>query len=61
VLEESPGHDRIARWDVVRALAEAIPGCRLVEFPDAAHGVTIQCAGEINALLHEHFTQAGPR
>jgi pimeloyl-ACP methyl ester carboxylesterase len=52
------GHDRIARPEVVRALAAGIPGSRLVEFPDAAHGVTIQCAGEINALLHEHLSRA---
>lgn len=49
-------HDRIARPDVVRALASGIPGCRLVEFGDAAHGVTIQCADRINALLDEHFS-----
>jgi len=49
-------HDRIASPDVVHTLAENIPGCRFVEFPDAAHGVTIQCADRINALLDELFT-----
>lgn len=48
--------DRIARPEVVRALASNLAGCRLVEFDDAAHGVTIQCADKINALLHEHFS-----
>ncbi len=50
-------HDRIARWEVGKALAAAIPGSRLVEFPDAAHGVCIQCANQVNALLHDLFSQ----
>ena len=50
-------HDRIARPEVVRDLASSIAGCRFVEFDDAAHGVTIQCAGKINSLLHEHFSK----
>lgn len=57
-------HDRIARPEVVRALALGLPGSRFVEFPDAAHGVPIQCPAEINALLREHFSGAegeGPR
>ena len=49
-------HDRIARPETVRSLAAGIPGCRFVEFPEAAHGVTIQCADRINVLLHEHFS-----
>lgn len=49
-------HDRIASPDVVRTLVENIPGCRFVEFDNAAHGVTIQCAARINALLDELFT-----
>ena len=55
------GHDRIARPELGRTLAAGIPGSRLVEFPDAAHGVCIQSAGEINALLHEHFSEAESR
>jgi len=49
-------HDRIARPEVVTELASRLPGCRFVEFDDAAHGVTIQCAEKINALLHERFS-----
>lgn len=49
-------HDRIATPAIVRALASCLPGCRFVEFAEAAHGVTIQCADEINALLHGHFS-----
>jgi pimeloyl-ACP methyl ester carboxylesterase len=48
-------HDRIATPEMVRALANGIPGSRLVEFDDAAHGVTITHAAAINALLDEHF------
>lgn len=48
-------HDRIATPEMVRALANGIPGARLVEFDDAAHGVTITHAAAINALLDEHF------
>ena len=51
-------HDRIARLEVVRALAAGIPGSRLDEFDDAAHGVTIQCADRINTLLHDHISQS---
>ncbi len=50
-------HDRIARREMVQALAAGIPGARLVEIEDAAHGVTIQCAEHSNALLHEHFNR----
>lgn len=48
-------HDLIARRENVRRLVAQLPGSRLVEFEDAGHGVTIQRAGEINALLREHF------
>jgi pimeloyl-ACP methyl ester carboxylesterase len=48
-------HDPIARPPLVRALAAGIPGARLVEFDDAAHGVVIQHAERVNALLAEHF------
>ena len=49
-------HDCIARPAYGRALAEAIPGARYVEFPDAGHAVTIQRADEISALLADHFS-----
>ncbi len=51
-------HDRIARPEYGRAIAKAIPGARYVEIPDAAHGVTIQKAEEINQLLREQFAGA---
>jgi pimeloyl-ACP methyl ester carboxylesterase len=51
-------YDRIARPEYGRELAAAIPGARYVEFADAGHAVTIQCAAAVNALLAEHFSQA---
>ena len=51
-------HDRIALPAFGRALAEAIPGARYVEIPDAGHGCTIQCADRVNALLVDHFERA---
>ena len=50
--------DRIALPEYGRALAELIPGSRFVELAGAGHGVTIQCAPEINALLRDHLSRA---
>lgn len=47
--------DRIALPAYGRGLAAAIPGARLVEIADAGHGVTIQRASQVNALLGAHF------
>ena len=57
----SASEDRIAPPYGGRALAEGIPGARYVEFPDAAHGVPIQQAERVNALLLEHLTAAEAR
>jgi aminoacrylate hydrolase len=57
-LVVSATHDRIALPRFGRALADAIPGARYVEIPDAGHGCTIQCAWRVNALLAEHFDLA---
>jgi pimeloyl-ACP methyl ester carboxylesterase len=54
-LVGSAAGDRIALPAYGRALAAAIPGSRFVEIPEAGHGVTIQRASVINALLSEHF------
>jgi pimeloyl-ACP methyl ester carboxylesterase len=54
----SAAHDRISRPKYGRALAALLGGARHVEFADAGHGVTIQCAAEINRLLGEHITAA---
>lgn len=50
-------HDLIARPAVVRALAAAIPGARLLELPGAAHGLPIHRAAETNAALAAHFSR----
>ncbi|MEO5801910.1 MAG: alpha/beta hydrolase [Verrucomicrobiota bacterium] len=50
-------HDLIAKPQFGKALSLGIRGARYVDFPDAAHGVCIQCADEINALLHEEFSK----
>lgn len=60
-LVVSAAHDRIAPPAAGRALAAAIGGARYVEIAEAAHGVTIQCADQINALLLEHFASADGR
>jgi pimeloyl-ACP methyl ester carboxylesterase len=57
-LVVSAQDDRIARPTFGRALAAAIPDARFVEIPGAGHGVTIQCADDINALLRQHLTDA---
>jgi pimeloyl-ACP methyl ester carboxylesterase len=54
----SAHEDRIALPRFGRALAAAIPGSRYIEMADAAHGVTIQRAHEINEILMEHFAEA---
>ncbi len=60
-LVVSAEHDPIAPPARGRALAAGISGARFVEFADSAHGVTIQRADEVNALLTEHFLEAERR
>lgn len=60
-LVVSAAHDPIARPESGRALAAGIPGARYVEFADASHGVVIQHADRVNALLLEHLDQAEAR
>ncbi|MEP7012189.1 MAG: alpha/beta hydrolase [Acidobacteriota bacterium] len=50
-------HDLIARPAVVRALAATIPGARLLELKEAAHGLPIHRAKEVNAALAAHFSR----
>jgi len=58
VLVIGAGLDRIARPAMIRALAAAVPGARLVEFPDAGHALPIHRSEEVNAVLKEHFDLA---
>jgi pimeloyl-ACP methyl ester carboxylesterase len=41
-----------------RRLAGGIPGARYVEVANSAHGVTIQCAEQVNNALFEHLGAA---
>jgi pimeloyl-ACP methyl ester carboxylesterase len=51
------GRDPIAAPAHGRASAERIGAAHHVEIPGAVHGVTIQCAERIYALLREHLTR----
>jgi pimeloyl-ACP methyl ester carboxylesterase len=51
--------DRIARPEYGRVIAEAIPGARYVEVPEAAHGLPLQKPEVVNRLLREHFQITG--
>ena len=53
--------DLIARPEFVRKTAAAIPGAKLVELADAAHGVTVRAPKRINELLREHIADAERR
>lgn len=59
-LVVSARHDRIARPELGRAMAQGIPGARFVELADASHGAPIQYADRVNALLVEHLAAAAP-
>lgn len=51
-------HDPIAPPRVAVKLRASIPHSRYAEFPDASHGLPIQHANRVNALLAEHFGQS---
>jgi pimeloyl-ACP methyl ester carboxylesterase len=51
----SGAHDPISPPNVSATLADGIPGARCVAFPDASHGLPIQHADRVNALLLEHL------
>jgi pimeloyl-ACP methyl ester carboxylesterase len=58
-LVVSARHDRIARPEFGRTLAQGIPGAQFVELIEASHGAPIQHDGKINALLLDHLARAG--
>lgn len=51
-------HDPISPPRVSRAIADGIPGAKYVEYADASHGLPIQHADRVNAVLLEHFASA---
>jgi pimeloyl-ACP methyl ester carboxylesterase len=57
----SGAHDPISPPRVSEALAKGIPGARHVAFADASHGLPIQHAERVNALLVEHFERTGAK
>jgi aminoacrylate hydrolase len=57
-LVVSAALDRISLPAFGRELAASIPGARLVEIPDAGHGVTLHAPAEVNALLADHLARA---
>ena len=57
-LVVSAFYDPIAPPRSGRAIAAGIPGARYVEISDASHGVPIQQADRINALLRQHLDEA---
>jgi pimeloyl-ACP methyl ester carboxylesterase len=60
-LVVSAEQDPIAPPRFGRALAEGIAGARFVEIPNASHGVPVERAELVNALLREHLVQAEAR
>ncbi len=52
------GHDPIFSPLSARTLAHGIPGAKLIEYSDAAHGLTIELADEVNQQLMKHFASA---
>ena len=54
----SARYDVISRAALGPVLAAAIPGARFLEVADAGHGVTIQRASTINAMLAAHMADA---
>lgn len=54
----SGAHDPISPPGVSGALADGLPGARHVAFADASHGLPIQHADRVNALLAEHWDEA---
>lgn len=51
-------HDPIAPPSAAHEIVAAVPGSRLVEFADAAHGLPITHAAAVNELLAEHWSRA---
>ncbi|MEZ4364817.1 MAG: alpha/beta hydrolase [Kofleriaceae bacterium] len=49
-----PGRDLLVRPSHSDHLARAIPGARLLEIPDAGHGVTFEAADRVCAAIRAH-------
>lgn len=57
-LVAKPGRDILVRPEECTRLANNIPGAKLVEFPNAGHGIIRQEAPALNQELLRHFAAA---
>jgi pimeloyl-ACP methyl ester carboxylesterase len=53
-----PGQDILIDPRNSDVLARSIPNARVVRFDDAGHGVTFQCAAEVNREIARHVAAA---
>ena len=53
-----PERDILVRPEHSDRIHKAIPGSTLRSFPEAGHGLTAQCASEVNQCLLTHFAAA---
>jgi pimeloyl-ACP methyl ester carboxylesterase len=60
-LVVSAQHDRIAKPEFGKTLADGIPGSRYVLLEDALHGVSIHGAEMVNRLLLDHMERVEKR
>ena len=58
VLIVKPNQDILVPADANDELHSRIPGSRMISFSNAGHGITEQCADELNAHLMAHFSAA---
>lgn len=58
-LVVSASEDPIARPEYGRRLADAIPGAKYFEIPEASHAVTIEQSEKVNKLLSTFILSAG--
>ncbi len=54
----SPGRDLLIRPRACLDIAHRIPGAKLLQFPEAGHGVLRQCRTRVNEALVDHLVDA---
>ena len=57
-LVVSADEDLVAPAWAGRKLADGIPGAQFVQIPNAAHGMPIYYASQVNRLLREHLQRS---
>ena len=58
VLVVKPTEDILVPAEASDDLHRRIPGSRMISFSNAGHGITEQCADELNAHMMAHFAAA---